>query len=628
MDRRSALKAGFAGADIAHRLSSEAFLEALLASSHEAIICKDGAGRIISWNAGAEQLYGYAAAEILGQPLTRLVPPALAQEALARFQQALREGRVDRVRTRRRRKDGSEFPSELSLRRIAVANGDVVLSMVRDESDRERVETLLYELKRAQEIAQLGSWQWDARNNCATYSDEALRLHGLPPGRQSTYESFIAAVVPEDRARVAATVLEAVQTRRSCAFEFRLQRPDGKVRWLHSELRVETDADDRPLRLYGTDQDITDKKEAEEALRRSEERFRYIARATSDTLYDLDIGPGTLWLGKGGLLGHASEEISSYEAFVQHIHPDDRRQTIGHLQGVIASRDGNLFSAEYRLRRKDGSYAHVHGRGFVIRNAAGRALRMVGGITDLTERIEAQHRLATEAQRLARSNEELERFGYVVSHDLQEPLRTLTSYTQLLVRRYGSDDAPAAREYAGYVADAVARMRDMIDGLLAYARISHHGLEVKATDFNAVLDAVEASLGAAIAESGAVIHRQVLPTLPADGRQMHQLFQNLIGNAIKFRRGEAPCITVEARESGEEWHFTVQDNGIGIEPRFAERIFVLFQRLHPRDVYPGSGIGLAICKKIVEAHGGRIGIEPTAIGTRFGFSLPTNGPPV
>jgi signal transduction histidine kinase len=228
---------------------------------------------------------------------------------------------------------------------------------------------------------------------------------------------------------------------------------------------------------------------------------------------------------------------------------------------------------------------------------------------------------------LLRSNQELEQFAYVASHDLQEPLRAVNSYAQLIARRYSGNLDAKGDKYLGYIMDGATRMQQLINDLLSFSRVGTHSKPLKPMDCEVVLNQVLDNLKVAIAESEAIVTHDPLPTVMGDETQLIQLFQNLIGNAIKFRRQEGPQVHVLAVEGDNEWAFEVRDNGIGIEPEYFERIFTIFQRLHARSEYPGTGIGLAVCKKIVERHGGRIWVksEP-GIGTTFHFTIPQARP--
>ena len=245
---------------------------------------------------------------------------------------------------------------------------------------------------------------------------------------------------------------------------------------------------------------------------------------------------------------------------------------------------------------------------------------------ELDERRRAEQRMAQYASDLARSNAELEQFAYVASHDLQEPLRMVASFTQLLARRYQGKLDQNADEFIGFAVDGARRMQELINDLLAYSRVGTRGKPPAPTDLSEVLKDAEANLHQAIAESGTVITHDPLPVVSGDPVQLTQLFQNLLANALKFRNGEAPRIHVSAQAREEDWLLSVKDNGIGIAPEHQERIFAIFQRLHGRGEYPGTGIGLALCKKIVERHGGHLWVESApGQGSTFYFNIPGGG---
>lgn len=240
----------------------------------------------------------------------------------------------------------------------------------------------------------------------------------------------------------------------------------------------------------------------------------------------------------------------------------------------------------------------------------------------------ARQDLEHSVKELARSNAELQQFAYVASHDLQEPLRMVSSYTQLLAKRYRGRLDADADDFIGFAVDGAARMQKLIQDLLAYSRVGTRNLERQAVSMDSVLEYATDMLQLVIKDTGAAVTHESLPSIKVDERQMTQLFQNLISNAIKFRGQEPPRIHVSATRLDGEWLFSVHDNGIGIEPQYADRIFVIFQRLHNRDDYPGTGIGLAICKKIVERHGGRIWMESEpGKGSTFFFTVPDGKEP-
>ena len=284
-----------------------------------------------------------------------------------------------------------------------------------------------------------------------------------------------------------------------------------------------------------------------------------------------------------------------------------------------------------------------------LRDAAGKIIGLVGNARDITDLKRTQQELQrylteleeakavterqagdlrSQAEELSESNAELEKFAYVASHDLQEPLRMVAGYTQLLAKRYQGKLDTQADEFIAYAVDGATRMQRLINDLLAYSRVGRGSKEPEATDCEDVFRRALRNLGAAIEESGASVTNDPLPTVLADATQLGQLFQNLVGNSIKYRAAAAPDVKVSAQVQGNEWLFSVRDNGIGVEPQYQQRIFEVFQRLHTSDEHAGTGIGLAICKKIVERHNGRIWVESAPEqGSIFYFTLPKTDAP-
>jgi light-regulated signal transduction histidine kinase (bacteriophytochrome) len=247
----------------------------------------------------------------------------------------------------------------------------------------------------------------------------------------------------------------------------------------------------------------------------------------------------------------------------------------------------------------------------------------------LVRRIRAEDQLRRTANELSRSNAELEQFAYVASHDLQEPLRMVSSYTQLLGRRYRGKLDQDADEFIAFAVDGATRMQGLINDLLAYSRVGAQFPAFAPVDTAELVDQVVGDLRPLISDAHAEVTRDALPTVMAEKRQLAQLFQNLITNAIHYRRNEPPRIHLSAQREERMWQFMVSDNGLGIEPQHHERIFLLFQRLQSREHSTGTGLGLAICRKIVERHGGQIWVESTpGVGSTFSFTLPSSSVPL
>jgi PAS domain S-box-containing protein len=379
--------------------------------------------------------------------------------------------------------------------------------------------------------------------------------------------------------------------------------------------------------------DITERRRKEAALRESEERFQAMANGIPQLAWMAEADGHIVWYNQRWYeyTGTTFEQMEGWAW--QSVHdPDELPKVLEKWKSSIAT--GQPFDMEFPLRGADGRYRMFLTRVRPVKDAEGRVVRWFGTNTDISERKEAEKRLAEQAEELsrkvdelARSNADLEQFAYVASHDLQEPLRMVTAYTQLLAERYRGKLDDQADKFIGYASEGALRMQVLIKDLLAFSRIGRNGAARGSVDCNAVVEEVVHTLASAIQESGAVVTHAALPTVWADRTQMAQVFQNLIGNAVKFRRKEPPLISVQAEKADQHWLFRVQDNGIGIAPEYAEKIFVVFQRLHARTEYAGNGIGLAICKKIIERGGGKIWVESQAgSGSTFKFTVPLHGP--
>jgi PAS domain S-box-containing protein len=407
--------------------------------------------------------------------------------------------------------------------------------------------------------------------------------------------------------------------------------------------------------------DITAQKQDQDALRKSEERYRLLAEHATDMISRHTPAGTYLYASPASrtLLGYYPAELVGRNLF-DFCHADDLAAIRAARWQVFAQPTVNVVC--YRMRRKDGTYVWLETTGKTVRDPeTGKVQEFIAVSRDVSERKQTEHALERQAEELRRSNAELKRFAYIASHDLQEPLRMVTSYLQLLASRYRERLDTDAEEFIAFAVDGARRMRELINDLLAYSRVGIRGKAFEPTDCETVLARALTNLQLAIEESGAVITHDPLPTVLADASQLAQLLQNLLSNAIKFRGEAAPHIHITAQPArafasswqetsdqefrlltsladiavvGDDlaiephdtmvpWLLSVRDNGIGIDPAFAERVFVIFQRLHRRADFSGTGIGLAICKKIVERHGGRIWFESDpGRGTTFYFTLP------
>lgn len=404
--------------------------------------------------------------------------------------------------------------------------------------------------------------------------------------------------------------------------EIRNRAKDGSFYWVDSTIVGLAGADGKLHKYVAIRVDITERKRAEEVR----ERLAAVVESSDDAIIGKTLdGVITTW-------NHGAEKVfgySSAEAVGKTIHmlvPPERANE----EPDILARIGRGESVEHfeTIRvRKDGTYIDVSTTVSPIRDSSGAIVGVSKVARDISERKRAERRLADKVEELARSNRDLEQFAYAASHDLQEPLRMVASYTQLLAERYGGKLDENADKFLGYAREGALRMQVLIRDLLAFSRVVQAGVTGKNVDCDVALEEALQSLTAAIEESGAVVTHTALPNVWADQTQMAQVFQNLIGNAIKFRNGAPPKCAVSAEKSGRNWLFSVSDNGIGIAPEDAGNIFVAFQRLHARTEYPGNGIGLAICKKIIEHYGGTIWVESqVGQGSTFKFTLPAAAP--
>ncbi|HEX5272887.1 MAG TPA: PAS domain S-box protein, partial [Gemmataceae bacterium] len=495
----------------------------------DALVVSDAAGRILLVNEQTEKMFGYRGSELLGRPVEVLLPERFREGHVGQRAAYVAAPHVRPMGRGMalvgRRKDGHEVPVEISLSPLNTETGLLVVSTIRDVSDRRKSEAQLRKLE-------------------ARYR---TLVEGIP----------------------AVTFMAALE--------------EG-----------------------GTERELYVSPQIEE------------------------------------LLGFSQKEwLDNPVLWYKQLHPEDQERWHQEFSRTVA--EGHPFRSVYRFISRQGRVVWVHGEAKVVRDEDGRPLFLQGVAFDITRLKEAEEELKAlnqtleervaartaeaeeRAKELARSNAALERFGYVVAHDLRQPLRTMKSYIQKLAERYqGKLDGPAD-DYITRGVNAADRMRVLIDDLLAYSRVRTQGKPPEPTETRPVLESACANLQAAIDESEGAVTGGDLPAVLADATQLVQLFQNLVANALKFRAdGRAPRITVGARRDGDFWEFAVADNGIGVEGQYLQRIFGLGERLHSISRYPGNGIGLATCERIVQRHGGRIWAASDGLdrGTTFYFTLP------
>jgi PAS domain S-box-containing protein len=536
---------------------------------------------------------------------------------------------IDITEQKRVREEIRELNEGLEQR---VVERTAELSKANDELQKEIVERGQAEqalresredLNHAQAVARTGSWRLDLRRNELRWSDENYRIFGVPQGTPLTYESFLVNVHSDDREFVD-RAWQAGLRGEPYDIEHRIV-VGSDVRWVRERADLEFDGQGALLGGFGTTEDITERRQAEEALRE--------VRDYLQNLIDYANAPIVVWNPALAItrFNHAFERLTGRSTAEVVGKPLDilfpergREESMAHIRRTATGE--RWETVEIPIQRIDGSVRTVLWNSATLFDADAKLpIATIAQGQDITERKQAEEVLRQTAQELARSNKDLEQFAGVISHDLREPLRMVTAFTGLLRDRYTGRLDAKADEYISFATDGASRMRGLVDDLLAYSRAGEDK-RAEPTDVGAVLDAVLKNLTAGIEESGAAVTHDPLPVVQASPLALTQVLQNLVSNAIKFRGDRRPEIHVGARREAGHWLFTVRDNGIGIDPAFTDRIFMIFQRLHAREEYPGSGIGLAICKKIVERLGGRIWVEsrPSA-GSTFFFSIPRPG---
>jgi PAS domain S-box-containing protein len=516
---------------------------------------------------------------------------------------------------------------------ISSGRVESVAGSTRDVTERSRTEEALRKSEERLNLALeagggVGTWDYDVRTDRLYCNARFAEIFSVDPKRAAQgapLSEFIAAIRPEDRGEVAEKVQIAIETGGEYSAEYRVVLKDGSQCWLSARGRGHLDEAGNSIRFPGVVIDITGRKKTEEALRTSQDQLRltyggmyeYLGLLSVDGII-LDCNPASLRFAdntREDVLGRLFWETPWFTATPGM--PEIVRSAVAQVAA------GESVRTEMVLIRPSGEALTFDFSMHPIRNERGEVVLMVPEGRDITDQKRAEEELKRSNDELTRVNRELEEFAYVASHDLQEPLRMVNIYTELILSEMGPEQTEAAT-YAGFVQQGVRRMEGLIQDLLTFSRAVHSDrLPVGTADLSVALNEALSVLKSRMEECGSVITADCLPKARGDASQMAHVFQNLVSNALKYSKpGVAPQIHVSARQDGQYWIISIRDNGIGFEPQYAERIFGLFKRLY-KEEYPGTGLGLAICKRIVERYGGRIWAEGRpGDGATFYFSLP------
>ncbi|MBI2240926.1 MAG: CHASE domain-containing protein [Magnetospirillum gryphiswaldense] len=465
-------------------------------------------------------------------------------------------------------------------------------------------------------------FQWlqspDGNGRFSVVSSQAQAMFGVPA--QVLIDDWRnLPFTPEELAEWPLTMAEAAAVDGEWQMEGRYLAPGGEKRWWKGTASPNTGADG-VISVNGVFVDITDQKDVQRQLAEREQTYREMFERTSAVKVLIDPESGRIIDANAAALSYYGYESNQTDATSIHQVSLLNEADLKALMQRSAQGEQQFFRSRHRLASGEIREVEVH-----LGPVSMHGRRFVHAIVhDVTDRERFQAELLEKSAKLEESNAELQQFSYVVSHDLQEPLRTIASFLQLLERRYEDKLDEDGRQFIDFAVDAARRQQAMIQSLLEYSRVGTRGRPFARTEMTKVAALAKENLAMAIAESAAQVEIGDLPVVMADETQMVSLLQNLMGNALKYRRDDvAPVIRLLAQDDGERWIFTVADNGIGIDPQYFDRIFQVFQRLHTREKYGGTGIGLALCRKIVQRHGGEIWVQSQpGQGSSFHFSLP------
>ena len=580
-------------------------------------------GTIQDANQAAAQLLGRPAQELRGNPFSALLPSG-DREHYRQLLASLNAGTsLPKWEVEIRPIEGPRFWADVTAAASRDEEGNItgLRWLIRDVTARRQAEEALRESEQRfrimGEILPYGVWWCNAQGGAEYTSQSFLDLIEMTMDQMREF-GWTGRLAPDEVEPMMKRWLQCVNTGEDWNDEHHVLGPDGKYHAVLTRGRPVHGQDGKIVGWAGINLDIDARKRAEEALRESEQRFRSLFEQSPDAVFLTMPDTGQVHNANPAactMFGMTVQELCGAGRGI--IDPEDSR-----LAPVLEERKRTgRARGELTCVRKNGQRFPSEVTSVIVPGDPPRSFVIVRDITAAKQAEEAMKQFAED---LARSNQDLSQFAFVASHDLQEPLRMVGGFLNLLQSKYQGQLDDKAQEYIAYSVDGANRMSALIKDLLEYSRVSSKGMEPAPVDLTAIANYVTGNLRAAIEESGAIITADPLPTITADAGQMRQLFQNLIGNALKFRvEGRRPEVEISAKQEDGRWLLRVKDNGIGIPPKQQDRLFVIFQRLHAREKYAGTGIGLAICKKIVERHGGRIWVESApGQGATFCFTLP------
>ena len=585
-------------------------------------------------NAAFSRLLGYSNDEMAEGVTWRQVSHPDDIPETERYIKALLLGEMASARFEKRylHKDGSVVWADVStsLHRDPKGEPEYFMTTIVDITERKHAEEKLHHSSQVTSALlnaiTESALMVDVEGRIVAINDTAAQRLGHGDPTALIGQSAWVTVTPEVAAGRVEFFRKVVETKQPATFED-LRRG----RHIHNSLNpVVVDGHVTQVAIFGYD--MTELDERTRALRESQRWISESQRVAKlgHYVFQIPLGSWTCSEPLREALGITHDHDSDFAEWLEIVHPDDRERMERYFTDEVLGKR-LAFDIEYRIVRPvDGVERWVHGRGAVSYDNDDHPVEMVGTIQDITERKqvedslhESEERFRALATDLERSNRDLEQFAYVASHDLQEPLRMVASYTELLSQRYLGRLDDDADEFIGFALDGARRMQRMLDDLLEYSRVGTRGQQTHPVDAKSALDQALLNLVTSIEESHAEVVVGEMPTVIADKTQLLRVFQNLLGNAVKFHRpDEHPRIEITATREGELWRFSVADNGIGISPDGFEQVFEVFRRMVPHDAYPGTGIGLSVCRRIVDRLGGSMWVESSGpTGTTFCFTL-------